>query len=145
MLLVSVIDSKAYLELCDEIRDQSMVELGISVEDRGGEERALVKLVDRLTLIEAREEKAQRESEKAREKAERAAALEAKRLDRLERGRTHPKDMFKTLEFSAWDEEGLPTLDAAGQEVSKSRRKKAEKEAGAQAKLHAEFLAEMAK
>jgi cysteinyl-tRNA synthetase len=123
-----------------------MVDLGISVEDRGGnEDRALVKLVDRLTLIEAREDKIKRESEKAREKAERALALEAKRLERIEKGRTHPKDMFRTAEFSAWDEEGLPTLDAAGQEISKSRRKKAEKEAGAQAKLHAEFLAEASK
>lgn len=55
--------------------------------------------------------------------------------------------MFKVTsvaaEFSAWDENGVPTLDKDGQEVAKSRRKKLQKEWDAQNKLHLEFLKEM--
>ena len=46
------------LELCDKLRDEEMVELGVSLDDRS-DGKALVKLVDRETLISARNEKKQ--------------------------------------------------------------------------------------
>jgi cysteinyl-tRNA synthetase len=142
-LAQSKADHKEFLKLCDDLRDQECVELGVSLEDRG--EKALVKLVDRLTLIEAREEKIKKELEKEREKKERLAAEEAKKKARLEQASVPPSEMFKkdpsvAKEFSEWDAQGIPTKDNAGEPVSKSRRKKLEKEYEKQAKLHQSFL-----
>ena len=49
--------------------------------------------------------------------------------------------MFRTNEFSAWDDEGLPTRDAAGEEVTKSRAKKLRKDWERQKKAHEAWLA----
>lgn len=48
--------------------------------------------------------------------------------------------MFRNAEYTAWDEQGIPTRDAQGTELTKSRRKKLTKEFDAQVKLHAEYL-----
>lgn len=49
--------------------------------------------------------------------------------------------MFKTAEFSAWDEDGLPTKDAEGEPVNKSRAKKLRKDWERQKKAHDAWLA----
>ena len=106
--------------------------------------RALFKLVPPEQLREARDAKLAAAREKADRKAASAALAEQKRRDKLEKGRMAPQDMFKTAdgEYSAWDENGVPTVDKEGNEVAKSRRKKLQKEWDAQNKLHAEFLKE---
>ena len=38
-----------------------------------------------------------------------------------------PELLFRTAEYSAWDGRGMPTHDAAGEEVSKNAKKKLEK------------------
>ena len=48
--------------------------------------------------------------------------------------------MFRTEEFSAWDEDGLPTKDKEGADVPKSKTKKFKKEWEKQKKLHEEYL-----
>ncbi|KAJ1337080.1 hypothetical protein BSLG_006840 [Batrachochytrium salamandrivorans] len=111
--------------------------------DRFGDQ-ALVKLVDRDTLIQQRKETLQKEQERLHEKESRLKAAALKRAERLEKGRVPPGMLFKTAEFSSWDDQGIPTLDKDGVEVAKSRRKRLEKEFAAQVKLHNEFLAETA-
>lgn len=49
--------------------------------------------------------------------------------------------MFRTSEFSEWDEEGLPVKDHEGKEVAKSRGKKLRKDWERQRKLHEAWLA----
>lgn len=91
----------------------------------------MVKLVPPETLRAARDAKAALAKEKAERKAAAAAAAEQKRLEKLEKGRLSPLDMFKppqNAEFSEWDESGLPTKDKEGVEVAKSRGKKLKKE-----------------
>lgn len=53
-----------------------------------------------------------------------------------------PEQMFLAQkdEFSLFDDQGIPTRDAEGVEITKSRRKKLQKEWEAQKKLHIEFL-----
>lgn len=117
------------------------------------------------SLREARDAKLAAAQEKAAKKAATAAAAEAKRLERLEKGRTPPTELFRSSpEYSAWDEQGIPTLDKEGVEVPKSRKKKCQKEWDAQKKsvclasfasrlilkllsrrLHDEFLKESSK
>ncbi len=110
--------------------------------------RALVKLVDPAVLRTARDAKLQAAADKAAKKAASAAAAEAKRLEKLEKGRLSPSELFKGekgAEYSAWDEQGLPTKTKEGEDLPKSRVKKNQKEWDAQKKLHDEFLKEQAK
>ena len=136
------VDPKEILKLCDILRDEDMVELGVALEDRE-DGKALVKLVDKQVLLDQRQAKLDRELQKKKEKEERLKAEALKKQERLLKGKTAPSDLFKTIEFSAWDEKGIPTKDKEGNEVAKSRRKKLEKEYAIQEKLHAEYLASL--
>jgi cysteinyl-tRNA synthetase len=56
-----------------------------------------------------------------------------------------PSEMFKPPhvpegKYSAWNDQGLPTRDGEGKELSKNATKTVAKEHAAQAKLHDEFL-----
>ena len=63
-----------------------------------------------------------------------------KREARLEKGKTKPEDMFRTAEFSAWGEDGVPTALADGTPIPKAKKKKCDKELAIQKKLHEEYL-----
>ncbi|BGP41854.1 cysteinyl-tRNA synthetase [Rhodotorula kratochvilovae] len=137
------------LALCDRLRDEELVELGVALDDQD-DGRAMVKLVPAAQLRAARDAKAAQAAEKLARKAAAAAAAEQKRLERLEKGRVDPREMFRAgaaagAEWSEWDAEGLPVKDREGNEVPKSRGKKLKKEWDAQKKLHDEFLKEQAK
>lgn len=58
----------------------------------------------------------------------------------MAKGSIKPFDLFKTAEYSEWDSMGIPVKDKEGIEISKSKRKKLEKEYNAQVKLHEEYL-----
>jgi len=121
---------KQVLALCDRIRDIDLWNTGIYLEDRD-DEPALIRPITR-ELRAARAEKEDRERQKrvGKEERERLAAAKA------DKGRLSHLEMFRTSEYSAWDEEGLPTRDKEGVEVTKSREKKLRKEWVAQRKLH---------
>lgn len=108
--------------------------------------RALVKLVPPAELIKARDEKRAQEQEKTARKAAAVEAERQKRLQKLEKGRTPPQEMFKPPHFSegtygSWDEDGIPLTDSEGKELSKSQAKKVKKDWDNQKKAHQEFLA----
>lgn len=129
------------LALCDQIRDDTLPNLGVRLEDRDGAPSAL-KLVDREVLLKEREakraEEAKKAAEKERKKAEAASAAAAKDAQR----RINPVDMFRaeTDKYSVWDERGLPTHDAEGKEISKGQQKKLQKLQQAQEKRYQEYL-----
>ncbi|KAF7160815.1 hypothetical protein CNMCM5623_006409 [Aspergillus felis] len=126
---------KEILALCDRVRDIDLFDLGIYLEDRENLP-ALVRPVTR-ELIQAREEKAARARQKQIEKENK----EKEALKKMEKGKLSHLEMFRTNEYSAWDEEGLPTRDAAGEEITKSRAKKLRKDWERQKKLHETWLA----
>ncbi|EAW17830.1 cysteine--tRNA ligase [Aspergillus fischeri NRRL 181] len=126
---------KEILALCDRVRDIDLFDLGIYLEDRENLP-ALVRPVTR-ELIQAREEKAARARQKQIEKENK----EKEALKKLEKGKVNHLEMFRTNEYSAWDEEGIPTRDAAGEEITKSRAKKLRKDWERQKKLHETWLA----
>ncbi|KAJ3321127.1 hypothetical protein HDV06_004580 [Boothiomyces sp. JEL0866] len=137
-------DPKSILAFCDKLRDEDLIEHGISLEDRE-DGKALVKLVDKNILQQQRNEKLEKEAQKLREKQDRIAAEAARLAERLEKGKTPPSELFKIPEYSEWDEQGLPTKDKDGVEVSKSKKKGLKKEFDKQVKLHEEYLASIAK
>ncbi|KAF3395880.1 Cysteine--tRNA ligase [Penicillium rolfsii] len=130
---------KDILALCDRVRDIDLFDLGIYLEDRDNLP-ALVRPVTR-DMIQAREEKEARAKQKLLEKQKR----EQEALKQLEKGKLSHLEMFRTNEYSAWDDEGLPTRDAAGEEITKSRTKKLRKDWERQKKAHEAWLASQAK
>ncbi|KAJ2798149.1 cysteinyl-tRNA synthetase, partial [Coemansia furcata] len=136
-------DKHALLGLCDKVRDVDLLDLGIILDDHG-DGSALIKFGDPEKLRRERAARQAEEDAKLAQKEAAARAAEAKRQERLARGKLSPKDLFRTPEMAAqytvWDENGLPTKDHAGEDLPKSKLKKLAKEQSAQAKLHEEYL-----
>lgn len=132
-------EPKKYLPLCDELRNTTLWDLGIYLEDRENQP-ALVRPLN----ASLRQERSNREAlaQLKLDKAEAAKAAKDKEdREKLEKGKQSHLDMFRTSEFSAWDAEGLPTKDAEGKDVAKSRSKKLKKDYERQKKLHEAWLA----
>ncbi|XP_006911044.1 cysteine--tRNA ligase, cytoplasmic isoform X2 [Pteropus alecto] len=129
------------LQLSDALRDDVLPELGVRLEDHEGLP-TVVKLVDRDTLLKEREEKKKVEEEKRRKKAEAARKKQEQEAAKLAKMRIPPSEMFlsETDKYSKFDENGLPTHDTEGKELSKGQAKKLKKLFDAQEKLHKEYL-----
>ncbi|KAK2748962.1 hypothetical protein FQN57_007245 [Myotisia sp. PD_48] len=126
--------SKEILGLCDRLRDVGLFDLGIYLEDQQ-DRPARVRPVTR-DLIQAREEA---EAQASRKKLEREAK-EKEAREKAERGKISPTEMFRTGEYSEWDEDGVPLQNSKGEEVTKSQRKKLRKEWERQKKAHEAWL-----
>ncbi|XP_059060024.1 cysteine--tRNA ligase, cytoplasmic-like [Achroia grisella] len=124
------------LQLCDRLRDYDLPELGVRLEDKP--DRTVVKLVSKEELIREREEKKRVEAEKLRKKQE---ILEAQRA-KEEQKKIPPNEMFKleSDKYSKFDNQGLPTHDHEGKELSKGLVKKLQKLQLAQEKKYNEYL-----
>lgn len=132
--------AKEFLALCDRLRDLHLWDLGIYLEDRENAP-AMVRPVD-AELRAAREQKEAiaRQKREAKEKRDKEEAEKKAKL--AEQAKKSHKEMFKTAEFSAWDEDGLPTKDKDGNDVPKSKSKKLKKDWERQKKLHEAYLKE---
>lgn len=123
--------SKEILQLCDRVRDVDLWSLGVYLEDRDGDQPALIRLVTK-ELRESRLEREERENQKQTAKQQRAREAATK----ADKGRQNHLEMFRTEEYSAWDAEGLPTKDKEGKEITKSKAKKLRKEWEKQKERH---------
>jgi cysteinyl-tRNA synthetase len=106
--------------------------------------KALVKLAPAEELKRARDEKKATAEAKLARKAAAAQAEEQRRLAKLEKGKIAPNDLFRPPQvdeglYSQWDEQGIPTHDGQGVELSKGKTKKMKKEWEAQVKAHDEW------
>jgi cysteinyl-tRNA synthetase len=129
--------SKELLALCDRVRDIDLWKLNIYLEDRD-HAPALVRPVT-ATLAAARQEREARAAAKEAEKAKRKQDERAK----MEKGRLSHLDMFKPPHedlYEAWDEDGMPTREKGGAELTKSRVKKLRKDWERQKKAHETWL-----
>ncbi|XP_072320844.1 cysteine--tRNA ligase, cytoplasmic isoform X2 [Eucyclogobius newberryi] len=129
------------LRLCDVVRDDTLPELGVRLEDHEGLP-TVVKLVDRETLLKERDEKKKLEEEKKRKKEEAAKKKQEQEMAKLAKMKIPPCEMFLsgTDKYSKFDETGFPTHDTEGKELSKGQAKKLRKLFEAQEKLHGEYL-----
>lgn len=131
------INNKDILEFCDILRDTKLPELGVRLEDREGKPSA-IKLVDKETLLKEKQDKDHQKQLKEESKKKQLALQAEKDAQR----RIHPKEMFLKMvdKFSAFDNEGLPTHDIDGKEISKGQLKKLQKLQQAQYKKYEEFM-----
>ncbi|XP_022913219.1 cysteine--tRNA ligase, cytoplasmic [Onthophagus taurus] len=126
---------------CDKLRDEILPNVGVRLEDKEGGLSA-VKLVDKETLLKEKEAKKQAELEKIKEKEKKKAEMLAAQAAKDALKRVNPIDMFKSEKdkYSKFDEMGLPTHDAQGNELSKGLIKKLQKLQTAQEKKYKEYL-----
>lgn len=128
---------RTILQLCDIIRDKELPPLGIALEDRnnpdGSPKAARIHYKPPHEILAAQNEK------KNKQEAVRLAA-EKRIAEKLEKSKINPMQMFRTEEYEEWDENGMPTKMQGGEEISKNRKKKLEKEWGMQKKLHDDWL-----
>ncbi|KAI5278548.1 Cysteine--Trna Ligase, Cytoplasmic [Manis pentadactyla] len=129
------------LELSDALRDNILPELGVRLEDHEGLP-TVVKLGDRETLLREREEKKRVEEEKKKKKEEAARRKQEQEAAKLAKMRIPPREMFlsESDKYSRFDENGLPTHDTEGKELSKGQAKKLKKLFDAQEKLYKEYM-----
>merc|ERR1712004_967734 len=129
------------LKECDELRDNVLPELGVRLEDKENEP-TVIKLVDKNELLREKEEKKMAEEKKKAEKAKKKAEAEAKQAELEAKKRIKPSEMFKseTDKYSKFDDKGMPTHDAKGEELPKSQIKKLQKVYAAQEKKYNEYL-----
>ena len=125
---------KEVLSLCDRVRDVYLWNTGVYLEDRDGEPALIRPLTRELRAARVEKEDRERQKRTAKEQREKQAAAKA------DKGRLSHLDMFRTNEYSAWNEEGLPTKDQQGGEITKSREKKLKKDWAAQKKLHKAWI-----
>ncbi|XP_030562604.1 cysteine--tRNA ligase, cytoplasmic [Drosophila novamexicana] len=130
------------LKLCDDLRDDVLPNLGVRLEDKDGGKFA-VKLVDRDMLLREREAKQAAEAERAAEKERKKQALAEAAAAKESQRRIDPKKMFlsETEKYSAFGEDGLPTHDKDGKEISKGQLKKLQKLQQQQEQRYKEYLA----
>ncbi|XP_053415744.1 cysteine--tRNA ligase, cytoplasmic isoform X2 [Nycticebus coucang] len=129
------------LQLSDALRDDVLPEFGVRFEDHEGLP-TVVKLVDRDTLLKEREEKKRVEEEKRKKKEEAARRKQEQEAAKLAKMKVPPSEMFlsESDKYSKFDENGLPTHDTEGKELSKGQAKKLKKLLEAQEKLYKEYL-----
>ncbi|KAK7744207.1 hypothetical protein SLS53_003728 [Cytospora paraplurivora] len=131
--------AKDVLALCDQLRDTRLWDLDIYLEDRDPPLPALVRPIDKA-VKEARREREEAAAAKAAQKAKRDAEEAEKKRLQDEKAKFSHLEMFKTDEYAEWDENGIPTKAANGEEVAKSKRKKLQKDWERQKKLHEDWL-----
>jgi cysteinyl-tRNA synthetase len=125
------------LSACDNIRKE-LLNLGISIEDRQAPTPSIVKILSPEQLEQYRQE----EERLLQEKLERMALNEAKNAAKLAKAKVSPKEMFlgASDKYSKFDENGVPTHEVSGEELSKNARKKCLKEYEQQSELHEKYL-----
>jgi cysteinyl-tRNA synthetase len=103
-----------------------------------------VKLVPPADLIKARDEKRAQQEERAAKKAKAIELERQKRLEKIEKGRLPPQEMFKPpnvpkTAYGSWNDIGIPLTTGEGAELSKSQIKTLQKKFQQQEKLHQDF------
>ncbi|WEJ94257.1 cysteinyl-tRNA synthetase [Yamadazyma tenuis] len=135
-------DISKVLSASDKIRSE-LIDLGVSLDDRPNGS-ALIKFLNAQELADLKEQQRLKEAqlkEKEEKKKQQALANAKKEEERLAKMKLDPKDLFqdKSL-YSEWDESGIPTKDAKGEEVTKSMKKKLVKQYQQQEKLYQQYL-----
>jgi len=138
------VKATSILSECDRIRDDILPNLGVRLEDKE-DTRAVIKMVDKDTLMKEKQEKLDQEEKKRKEKEAKKAEAAAKAAAADAVNSVPPADMFRRMtdKFSEWDEEGFPTLDIKGEEISKGQIKKLQKMYQAQVKKYNEYVKKM--
>lgn len=126
------------LQACDKLRDESLPELGVKLEDVEGGHSPVIKFVDRETLLKEKQQQLEEQEKKRKQKEEAKKKLEAEKAAKEAKAKIPPWEMFKheTDKYSQFDEQGVPTHDQSGEPLSGKLIKKLKKSYQQQEKLY---------
>ena len=130
--------SKQIIALCDRVRDVDLWQLDIYLEDRENAPALVRPVTEGLRAARREREDRARQKEEAKKKREQEA------LEKLQKGRLPPHEMFKpphSTDYSAWDQDGIPTNAKDGSALTASKIKRLKKDWEVQRKAHEKYLA----
>jgi len=120
---------KDFLMRCDEVRDRDLVSLGVRLEDT--KTSYVWMFDDRDAMVKEAKEQAERQASAAKEKIRKKLEEKRVQLKSAEKSAVAPAGLFKEGAnaglYSAFDDKGVPTALASGEEVSKSKKKDLQK------------------
>ncbi|KAL0237332.1 hypothetical protein PCE1_000729 [Barthelona sp. PCE] len=126
------------LALCDRVRDEQFIDLGIRFEDTA--DGFMWKLEDPEVLKKERETaKLMQEQQKKKKEAAKLKRLQ-KELEELQIGAKDPLVALHSDEYGSYDEEGIPLTMADGEPVKKKKLKKLKKHMARHLRLHQRYL-----
>lgn len=125
------------LRRCDEVRDSDFVALGVRLEDRGASGFVWM-FDDTETLLREAREAEEKKAEQQKQKLVRSLDQKQVFLRSAEKSAVRPADLFKNGQnkglYAAFDENGLPTKLASGEDVPKQKAKDFKKDFAKQEK-----------
>lgn len=131
-----------FLKVCDDVRDETLANLGIRVEDSG--EKSVWKMDDPAVIRKEIEEKRQMAKEAAAKKLGAKVDRLTADLQKAQIARVAPAEWFKVGEnaekWGTYDDDGKPLTTKDGKELSKSQQKSIKKELSNQEKAHQKLL-----
>jgi len=140
-------EEKSYkiLDLCDKLRDDHLIELGVRLEDVEGSEESVVKLVGKEILLKEKQQKLEEQELKRKQKEEAKRKKAEEKAQKDAKAKMPPSEMFKHEidKYSKFDDQGIPTHDASGKELSASQLKKLKKLYAVQEKNYSKLMAEV--
>lgn len=144
-LAINKSPSNKFLELTDRLRDNELLNLNVSLDDRNGQS-ALVKIItddEKAALVNDREIEAENKKKKEAKNLAKKVEEQEKEKKKLDKAKVSPFEMFQDPEqYSEWDSEGIPTKDRDGNEITKSMTKRLKKQWLLQDKLHKAYKSE---
>ena len=131
-----------FLKHCDDVRDETLANLGIRVEDSA--ESSVWKMDDPEAIRKEIEEKRQKAAEAAAKKMKAKIEKAEKDLQTAQKARLAPSEMFKTGEhaekWGSYNDSGVPLTTKDGEALSKSQQKSIAKEMKNQEKAYEKLV-----
>jgi cysteinyl-tRNA synthetase len=131
-----------FLRHCDDVRDGTLANLGIRVEDSA--ETSVWKMDDPETIRKEVEEKRQKAAEAAAKKLKSKYEKLETDVVKAQQSRIPPSDWFKTganaEKWGTFDADGKPLTTKAGEELNKSQQKSIAKELKNQEKAYEKLV-----
>ena len=133
-------DTKKVLTLCDKLRDEILPNAGIRIEDKGKGEKSIWKFFNKEEYLKEKEKEKELKENKRLQK-------EAEAKERELRLSLSAKEYYakQTDKYSAFDETGVPTKNAKGNDLSKEQYNKLKKEFAKHEKQHQKWLEQQEK
>ena len=123
------------MTLCDKLRDEILPNAGIRIEDKGKGEKSIWKFFNKEEYLKEKEKEKELKENKRLQK-------EAEAKERELRLSLSAKEYYakQTDKYSAFDETGVPTKNAKGNDLSKEQYNKLKKEFAKHEKQHQKWL-----
>ena len=128
-------DTKKVLNICDNLRDNILPYLGVKIEDKGKGEPSIWKFYDKDEFIK------EKENQKKLKEAQKALK-EKESKEREEKLSVSAREYYAKMtdKYSKWDENGVPTHNANGSELTKEQYNKLKKEFAKHDKQHLKWV-----